>query len=226
MEDDFHRFHVVLEHDGEHVLDVRAEARRFPWTECPNAAEPLRALAGMPLSRRITAPAEQANPKVNCTHMFDVASLAITHAAAGRERRRYDITIPDRIDWRTRAKLHRDGELLLDWEVNRETIEQPPPFAGRQMRGSAFLRWAEETLDADTAEAAVALRRTCYIAMGRARNLDEAPDATVYFPLAKGSCHTFTPGLAERARRMKGTTLEFTNHPERLLADLGTLFTS
>ena len=80
--------------------------------------------------------------------------------------------------------------------------------------------WTVDHLDPETAEAALVLRRASFIAVGRSRNLDDAATAEVYMPLAQGSCHTFTVGIAERAARMKGTTLDFTHHPERLLADL------
>jgi hypothetical protein len=220
MEDDFHRFGVVLEHDGERVVQMQGEARRHPWTECPGATVPLRKLAGMRLSTRPTAASDYTNARENCTHLFDVASLVISHAAAGRDRRQYDITIPDRVKGRTRATLHCDGELLLDWEVDGTHIEGPEPYSGVNLMGSQFLRWAENDLDDETAEAAVALRRATFIAMGRARNLDEAPSALEYMDLARGSCHSFTPGIAENALRMLGSTYDFSDSPDRLLADL------
>jgi hypothetical protein len=37
--------------------------------------------------------------------------------------------------------------------------------------------------------------------------------------LAAGSCHSFTPGIAERALRVRGTTRDFTHRPEALLAE-------
>ena len=220
MEDDFHRFHLVLEHDGERVTDVAGEARRYPWTECPGATQPLRALVGAPVTDDPTGAAAQVNPRVNCTHLFDLASLALTHAARGSGRRSYDIAIPDRVEGVTRATLRRDGAELLCWDVKNTRIRGPAPFAGVTMRGSAFVAWTVDHLDPEMAAAALALRRATFIAMGRFRNLDDAATAEVYMPLAKGSCHTFTVGIAERAARVKGTTLDFTHHPERLLADL------
>jgi hypothetical protein len=220
MEDDFHRFHLVLEHDGARVTDVSGEARRYPWTECPGATEPLRTLVGATVSDDPTGAASHANPRENCTHLFDLASLALTHAQRGSGRRTYDIAIPDRIDGATRATLHRDGAELLSWDIVNTRIRGPEPYAGVSMRGSAFINWTVEHLDPETAEAALALRRASFIAVGRSRNLDDAATAEVYMPLAKGSCYTFTVGIAERAARMKGTTLDFTHHPERLLADL------
>src|SRR5262245_33354774 len=220
MEDDFHRFRVTLAHDGARVASVRAEAFRFPWSECPGATSVLRGLEGMALSTRPRAASRHADPRANCTHLFDLASLAVAHAAARRERRRYDLEIPDRRDGRTRARLARDGEPLLDWELAGTEVVSPPPYAGRTLRGGSFLLWAERALDPDAAEAAIALRRACFISIGRARDLDAAHDAGAYLAWAPGSCHTMTAGVAERALRMQGASLEFTDRRELLLADL------
>jgi hypothetical protein len=220
MEDDFHRFRVVLEHDGECVRDMRGEARRYPWTECPGATEPLRALIGMPLSSNPRACARHTDPRLNCTHLFDVASLALTHAAAGREQRQYDLAVTDAVEARSSATLRRDGRLLFDWRMHRGRVIEPETFADVDLRGRGFQDWAESEHDPETAEAILMLRRACFIAMGRARDLDEAPSAEVYLPLARGSCHSFTPGIAERAWRMKGTQLDFSHRPEALLAEL------
>ena len=65
LEDDFHYFQVQVRHDEEHVTAVEATSKRWPWTTCPGAAEPLRALAGMPLSRRCLAVGDWADPRQN-----------------------------------------------------------------------------------------------------------------------------------------------------------------
>ena len=75
LEDDFHHFEVTLRHDGEHVIGVEARSRRWPWTTCPAAAEPLHEIEGMELSPRCLAVGDRADPHANCTHMFDLARL-------------------------------------------------------------------------------------------------------------------------------------------------------
>src|SRR5262245_892062 len=180
MEDDFHRFRVTLEHDGARVTRVVGEAFRYPWTECPGAAAVLSGLAGMRLTTRPTAAGEHSDPRANCTHLFDTAALAVAHAAAGRARRRYDAEVPDRRDGRTIARLRRDGLPLLEWEVDGTRIVAPGAFAGRGLRGSEFLRFVESELDPDLGEAALVLRRVCFISAGRAQDLDAAPNAGVY----------------------------------------------
>jgi hypothetical protein len=216
LEDDFHQFQVTVAHDGEHVTSVRGRGVRFPWTTCPLAAEQLAPLVGMPLSTRSTAVGDFVSARDNCTHMFDLAGLAVAHAARGGDRRQYDVVVPDPVDGLRQVTLERDGKPRLSWRVDRQTILDPPPFAGRALRGG-FLAWAEEALDPETAEAAIVLRRACDIAHGRMQDLDIYDDARPLLEFMAGSCFTFQVGRGEDALRMKGTVRDFTDHPERLL---------
>jgi len=220
LEDDFHRYGVEIEHDGGRVDAVRGRAGRYPWSECGNSSVPLQAFRGAPLSTSLLAASRRGNPRENCTHLFDLAVLAVAHAAAGRARRQYDVTVPDRVDGVTRATLQRDGELVLTWDLCGSEISDPPPYAGRELRGAGMASWAEAELDPDAAEAAIVLRRGSFIANGRLGDFDGAPNASVLLPWAENSCYSFTRGIAEKALRVQGSTREFTHHPERLLADV------
>ncbi len=217
LEDDFHHFRVHLRHDGEKVVEVLGEALRYPWTTCPGATTPLQALRGLRLASRVTAPAREHDPRAHCTHLFDLASLAFTHAAAGRDTRLYEIRIPDRIENRTRPTLRRDGSEILAWTIEGRRITDPPPFAGRSL-AKGFVSWADMELDPETAEAAIVLRRACGISLGRSFQLDTIPNANDLAPRTLGACYTFTPGVIEQGKRMLGSTLEFTDTPERLLS--------
>ena len=216
--DDFHHFVVTLRHDGERVTEVEAESRRWPWSTCPGAAEPLRRLAGMPLGHRFTGAASWTDPKQNCTHQFDAACHAITHAAWGRDARVYDVEIPMR-DWetgRTRARLWVDGDLRLAWDISWEGIADPvPPFDAAPWKGG-FMRWADATLDPEPAEDAITLRRCCDIGMGRGMDLDGFANAKVLPVSMAGVCHTMQPGIVEHAERHVGSIRDFAAHPERL----------
>jgi hypothetical protein len=224
LEDDFHNFVVTLRHDGAHVLNAEAESRRFPWSTCPGAAEPLRALAGMPLSRRFTAAGAWTPPKDNCTHQFDTACAAITHAAWGRDRRQYDVEVTRR-DWETgesRVRLWVDGQHRLTWHLDWNGIVDPsPPLDAAPWKGG-FMRWADEHLDEETAESTIVLRRAADIGMGRGMDLDAYPVASA-LPSADGNmaaiCHTMQPGTVEVAIRQRGTIRDFANRPQDLLPD-------
>ena len=219
LEDDFHHFAATLHHDGKHATRVVGEAIRYPWTTCPGATLRLEALAGLPLSTRLTDPLTAHNSREHCTHLFDLACLALAHAAAGRERRQYDIESPDRTaEGRTTLRLLRDGSELLFWQIEGRQILGPAPFVARSL-GRGFPQWAEANLDADLAEAAIVLRRASSISMGRSFPLDRIPNANDMRHRTLGACYSFSPEVIELGKRVVGSTWEFTGAPDRLLAD-------
>jgi Protein of unknown function (DUF2889) len=223
LEDDFHHFGVALAHDGTTVTSVDATAYRWPWTTCPDAAGPLHALEGMELSPRCLAVGAVADPKQNCTHMFDLAGLAVAHAARGGPvgtTRQYDLEIPAAAQGGTptRVRCWRDGDLVHEWTLEGRRCTDPEPFASAPWRGG-FLRWADDTLDPDASEAAIVLRRACDIGMGRGMDLDAVDRAQEMEPLMLGVCYTMQPPQIRVALRNKGTIRDFDGAPERLLAD-------
>jgi hypothetical protein len=223
LEDDFHRFRVTVHHDGNRVVDVRGEGLRFPWSTCADAAGQLHELDGMPLSTRCSAVAHHGDPRANCTHMFDLAGLAVAHAARGGERRQYDVELPPTVDGRTTPRLWRDGELTLAWTldsapgVGRGLVDPVPPFDAAPWRGG-FMRWADATLEPDEAEAAIVLRRACEIGMGRGMDLDRLERAEQLAGVMLGVCYTMRPGTIAVALRNKLTARDFAEHPDALLS--------
>jgi hypothetical protein len=220
LEDDFHHFEVTLHHDGNTVGDVDCASYRWPWTTCPDAAGPLRALRGMPLSRRFTAAKAWTDPRRNCTHQYDAACYAITHAArAGAAVRQYDVEVPARepTTGRTDLRLWVDGELALAWTLTWTGIVDPPaPFDAAPWRGG-FMQWAETHLSEEDAERAITLRRAADIGMGRGMDLDAVPVASDLAHPMGNVCYTMQPGVAEVAFRHRGSIRDFAGAPARLL---------
>jgi hypothetical protein len=218
MEDDYHHFRCTLRHDGHTVTACDGEAVRFPWATCPGATVLLGQLAGMPLSPRSTAVGGHADVGDQCTHLFDLAGLAVAHAHSGRELRTYAIDVPDRKGTTTWPVLRREGAPLFAWTVEGEVITAPDLFEGQSLR-SGFMRWAEAELEPDVAEAAIVMRRATMISWGRALSLDSVEVAAELPTSFTGRCHTFSEAHVHVAVRMKGTTLDFTDAAERLLTD-------
>lgn len=221
LEDDFHHFRVTLTHDGESVVSCENESFRWPWTTCPDAADPLRALVGMPLSRRFTAAGSWTDPKQNCTHQFDSACAAITHAAWGRDTRVYDVEVPlrDPETGATHVRLWVDGDLRLTWDLDwNGPVDPQPPFDEAPWRGG-FMRWADATLPEADAEDAIVIRRACDIGMGRGMDLDNVPVADQLPAMMAGICHTMQPAVVHVALRNVGTIRDFARDPDRLLPD-------
>lgn len=94
LEDDFHHFRVWLRHCDGIVSEIGGEAVRYPYSACPQAAEQLQQLIGMPLSQIAHSVTRQTDAQHQCTHLLDLAGLAIANAARGTTQRRYDIQVP------------------------------------------------------------------------------------------------------------------------------------
>jgi hypothetical protein len=226
LEDDFHHFEVTLRHDGARVIAVEGRSVRWPWSTCPGAAEPLRALADMALSPRCLAVGGQADPRANCTHMFDLAGLAVAHAAragagrGGASSRQYDAEVPFGATVSdgepVTVRLWRDGERVLEWVLDGRSIATPQMYTDAPWQGG-FFRWADATLPVDEAEAAIVLRRACEIGTGRGMDLDGYDKASELGPMMAGICHTMQPGVMEVAVRNKGSIRDFSDDPDALL---------
>jgi Protein of unknown function (DUF2889) len=213
LEDDFHHFRVAVGHEFEQLVNIRGDAVRHPYSLCPSAADQLPSLVGMPLNRIASAVTRATEASEQCTHLLDLAGLAIAAAASQRGRRQYDIEVPDRINGRTQALLQRDGSPLLAWELQDTTITGPAPYAGLSLT-HGFARWALDTLAPDEAEAAIVLRRCAMISLGRHKNLDAQRHA-----LPTGHCHVQQPQRATLALRVVGSTLDLSTRAGELCRD-------
>ena len=220
LADDAQHFRVRLRHDRGRVLAIEGEAVRHPWSTCAEAIDPLRELAGMRLSGRCTAVGDVSNARRHCTHWFDLAGLAVAHAAAGRASREYRCAVWGAPGEICTATLERDGEPILTWQLEGMTIRGAAPFDGRSLK-DAFQSWAETALDPDLAEASIVLRRAAYISPVRFFDLDRYERPGDVTPIG-GQCFTYTDGNAQRAERQIGSKRDYTHRPEALLADAGT----
>jgi hypothetical protein len=222
LEDDFHHFEVTLEHAGGRVTRVAVRSRRWPWATCPDAAANLQPIEGMELSPRCTAIARVAEPRMNCTHQFDLAGLCVALAARGIDRRQYDAELPPTVDGVTNPRLWRDSEPVLEWTLTsaegRRQLVASPPYDEAPWRGG-FFRWADEHLDVDDAEAAIVLRRACEIGMGRGMDLEAYDSADELGPIMGPVCYTMQPSVIPVAFRNRGSIRDFARHPDALLRD-------
>ena len=213
LEDDFHHFRVELVAMDGHVTQILAAAPRRPYSLCSHAIAQLDVLLGMPLSPVAHAVTRLTDPTDQCTHLFELAGLAMAAAARGIKRRQYDVEVPTRIDGRALPTLSRDGKPVLAWEVQGTVIQSPDVYAGVDLN-QGMARWAISTLPQDEAEAALVLRRCIGISKGRGINLDHQAHAQ-----PNGHCFSQQPQRASQAIRMVGSTWDFAHTAERLCAD-------
>lgn len=213
LEDDFHHFRVSLRHEDGVLRDIDGHALRFPYSACPQAIEPLRELIGMRLSPIAHSVTRQTDAQHQCTHLLDLAGLAVAAALRPAQTRRYDIQVPLRIDGRTRPVLRLNDEPLLEWCVNGPIIEGPEPFSGINIR-EGMARWALTTLTPELAEAALLLRRCTMISIGKMHNLDSQVHAS-----STDRCYSQQTIRAPEALRMKGSTWDFETSDELCALD-------
>ena len=221
LEDDQHYFTVHLEHDGERVRAITSESVRAPWTTCPAAGAQLQALVGTPLSARVLDVAGRTRSDQHCTHQLDITALAVAHAAritaGGAPRRQYDMVVPFGLldGQRHTVTVARDGVALLAWDVVGDRVVAPSPWSDAT---GGFARWADATFDADTAEAAIVLKRAMGIGMSRGIDLDSYP-TLADMPGLSARCWSMQPERAPVAFRNRGLVRDYDDQPESMLAE-------
>jgi len=198
VQDNVHDFCVTLVHDGMHVTDVSAQAIRFPWTTCPMGTERLRALIGSPLA----GSRAKIDQSLQCTHMLDVAKLALVHASRGGDREyRVEVDASDKAG-ECLAVLYRDGKILFEWQIVDRVVVAPEQFAGHATSGRSVWSPAVEA-DDELREAALVMRRGVFVFLGRGRVRPKDVRAN-FFSDMTGACISFHPEQIDRAVRPPG----------------------
>jgi hypothetical protein len=219
LEDDPHRFGVDVRHDGTRVTEVAGRALRAPFTTCAAAAAVLQQLEGTPLLRSPYAVLRQVNLGEHCTHLLDMAGLAISAAARGIQRRSYDVEIKLVRDGGKLTRtgiMTRDNQLIASWVVEAGLVVQPDRFAGLQIRRGAS--WSAAMAgDEDELEGIFVMERAMLASNSRLNS--ESSNASAYSRM-RNACFSFQTMRVATAVRIRGNTIDFTDRPNALLADL------
>ncbi len=209
LEDDVHRFHLRLEHNGERITRLDTWEPRVPYTTCPGAGPSLRnSMIGLRLDV-LRGP----EPREHCTHLHDLALLAASYAGAA-EPVRFDMQVGDRQEGSTRAQLFRDGREVIRWDLDGTGIVGPDPWSGRDLR--RLSAWQVE-FDTETARQLVMLRRTVLIS--GARRHPTFARASDHGPQRLGACYTHQAGRAEDALRASTGRIDFSDGVREPLQD-------
>ena len=191
LEDDYHCMSVVVDHAGGIATAVDAVMHRAPWTTCPGAEAMLAdTFTGVALAD-FAARGEKAQ---NCTHLYDLATLAAAHAGDAQPTV-YDVLTSDPVDRISRAELRRDGEVIFAWTLDYFTIVAPADVAGIEL---TKLKPLFERLDPLGQEAAKILRWGIMVGSGRMIPLANQSDATKI----PSNCFTFQPVMKIVAQRV------------------------
>ncbi len=196
--DNIHHFSVVVHHARGRVTAVTGEAVRVPWVTCPGAIARLSALVGSSVEGGRGASVDQAQ---QCTHLLDLARLAIAQIARGGMRRyRCSIRFDPHREGAV-ATLERDGVLFMEWLIRDGVVLSPGPFEGHDTRVRST--WSDAVLaDPDLREAGLVMRRCAFVY--RSRSFSAPRQSAADISGMSGVCYSFQPGRAERAFRPAG----------------------
>lgn len=217
LEDDNHGFRLRLLHDGKHVVALEVDAVRHPFNTCPEAVRPLQRLIGLRMDEEEATLRKKLISGANCTHMYDMALIAMANAGQAEGTRLYDMEVDDERDGVTAARIFCDGQPIHDWTIRNHQLVSPAQHAGQPvMRG--FYAWVSQVLTGMPREAASMLQRAYFVAQSRRYNYRPAaehPAASDDMP--EQSCYSYNAGVVERAFRSDGTIRSFAQTPESLL---------
>lgn len=219
LEDTNHGFCVTVHHDGCVVTAIAPEAKRVPFTTCPQAGENLRALLGCRIDTSARELNLQAGPSTNCTHLLDLTILAIRHAARGETTCQWDVTVTDEPEGSEAViTVERNGERIDQWKARQFHITEPAALAGKPLY-LGFARWANEHFGQDRMEAAFIMQKAYFVSQARRYDLSTMTGerALATRDSMGGACYTYSPPAIETAVRTANTVRDFSGHPERLL---------
>jgi hypothetical protein len=216
MEDDMHAMKCRVAHDGHFVTGVEADFLHYPLTTCPGAITPLRELVGLPVDISTAELFGGGRGRDNCTHMLDLAWLALRHVRRDQAERHYAIDIPDVHDGMMQAILLQDDQPCLEWRLEKGVITTPGPFEGRNpLRG--FTSWAIASLEGHLLEAALVLQKGVFVSATRQLVMPSGPLSEAEQTGLAGVCYGFGAERIASALRREPGRRDFTDHPERLL---------
>lgn len=218
LEDCNHGFRLIIKHQHQYINAIEVEALRYPLSSCPGAIKPLQALVGCRLDSSLNTFKQASQPRNNCTHLYDLALLAINHAQRNELERIYDVEVPDSMDTKQSMSVLRNGQQIHHWEIDRQLIVKPNGLVDKPVM-QGFSKWSQQHFnDADNLEAALVLQRGYFVARARRVELNNrGGEPAVNDTMMTGACYSYSPNVVERSWRLPGTVRDFSDCPEQLL---------
>lgn len=209
--DDYHDMACTVRHDGMVVAAIEADIRRAPFSTCPGAVAAVEELVGISLRPSRRHLYGEGRPQRNCTHVFDLAAFAISHAANAEGERVLDFIVPDLVELGAWVEARLDGIAIHRWKVGyNEGIVAPAEYAGRGMFGG-FARWAESKFEGLALELALHLQKAIFVARGRRYQITQESENSIRDePERLGACYSFSEPQFSIARPNPDYVRDFT----------------
>lgn len=219
LEDTNHGFSVKVFHDGNVVTAIEPDAKRFPYTSCPGAIEPIKGYIGTNIHTGIRELNLHMPSSANCTHLLDLTIMSIRHAANAHPVRQWDIRITDQTsDSDSICSVNRDGEEIFCWHARDLQLSHPPELSGKPFY-LGFGRWASQYFKTEELEAAFMLQKGYFVSLARHFDMEKmaGEPALASQDGMRGACYTYSSPAIEHGLRTSGSMRDFTDCEEKLL---------
>ena len=162
-----------------------------------------------------------ANGREHCTHLFDLAGLAATHAYRGDTIREYDISVPDSDNESTELLLRRDGSEFIRMGLLADVITHPEPYCVQSIE-HGFSSWVQQNIaNLEDREAILVLQRARFVSTVRKQAAQVQATKTAWRHVPVGVCYSYHSDRIDRARRMPNSIRDFTSAEASLLKFVG-----
>lgn len=209
LSDNNHAMWVRLHHSGGAVTAIDGGFHRWPTTGCLGAAGVLQELVGSPIAATRAELVAGGRARRNCTHLYDLALLALAMAKRPLGDRLWDAVVPDAVDGGTIASIALDEVRVLRWPL-RDQIIVPDNDAPQSLL-SGFTPWALARYSGDALEGAHILRMAAFTARARAHITDDQPRPLRDFPERRGACFAYSPPQVDEAIHRLNVVRDFSN---------------
>jgi len=217
LEDNHHAFRVRLFHDGVKVTQINGDALRYPNTTCPGSLDLFTRLVGVELGKGPKAFSDTTEARAFCTHLFDLACLAYTHASRQETTREYHATVEDERNGIVKASVTINGKVVQDWDLKNNIIQNEGVMQGVSPH-TGFMRWTMQNLQGDAQEAAIVLAKAVFVAFSRRVDTEHvAGTQLVKGIMPKDICYTYTSPVMEEAHHLHNTVVDYSNNPQDML---------
>ena len=217
MEDCSHAMKLLMQHQAGNITDLQGEVIRAPVTSCRGAPGQLTDLIGLPLSDNADIYRQHSPQHHHCTHLYDMALLAIEFAQREEELQQFDVAVGDEVDGAIDGKIFLNHRLIHHWVVRQGKLAEPTEFAG-QSAFKGFAHWAKSQFSGDALLCAFGLQRGLMVANARRWDMAAlAGEPADTFCPPPGACYSYSKGREKTALRTANPVRDFSDTPEQLL---------
>lgn len=210
VNDDYHSMWCRIGHDGARVIKTEGALIRYPKSTCASASNALAELEGMALGQERNSPYGEGRPGRSCTHLLDLAVLALVHARSQPGEIVIDIAIDDEADGVQPARASIDGALIHRWAIEQGKIASPDIYAGQPIF-SGFSRWAQTNFSGPSLDAALMLQKGLFVARGRRHIVDRKKVFVRDEPNRLGVCFSYSEPQFQHAYGLTGYVRNLTD---------------